>query len=846
MWGAFNGTDHDLRLSKKVDFTDGIAASTLRLEYVDEFYDEYKGNGNTDAVVDYFFNVHCKGAEKKKSELLRMPMNQMENRRIVFEEAVQTIEAVGVQTWWKPGPAKERWIYVFGNSDGSSFKSVWEIKTDSSGKFATFKLTEENYDNRPTEEKYKDVALLPRKDLNGTEYFYFACLSEIRLEKERIFGKEGLLSDPLKRCLDIDDEESVPRQTDTKGNEHVILMNYLKEAERLREQFDKIFPDWMNLRLPSSAEIVESKKKEKLIYEYGALIMQIVSAYPDYKKQFDPAKLKSLENSVIETDARKASLTGEVIGKANILCDWIDTEKFVETCRDYLFLIQESSSQSTEFETFEKRIGALFVDLTRFSRGIEVLRKLLPEVKAGEQQTWLQDLLLLKNDSWNATGEQLFGEQKGSPNGVKIFKNARKIGKRVIDLLKEAAVSGAGVYSPQNMGKIIQKVLRTCAESVLLDVAPVSMKSVSGVRPFSQVMFSKSTASFKKFWDFKFPKGEKPGTLPGKVLTSAAIDDIMNMLEGVSVAFGVWDVMNREYKSGIDATKTVKDLLSLAEFIWKVVLKKGKGPAYVIGVFTNGIDAYVSLNDAVKAQGNYDYDSAFWNYVACGSFALSAIAGAGALAATFFAGAASVSLTGIGIAPGVLLFAVGTIIAVTAKSASDMTKNTAIENLLVISPWGKHPEFSIDGCESESLKKHFIKAITILNMFKVEIDVDHTVIKLLLRQLNSETIVTLKTIEFGNSSTGKNVQKIVGTDVRITEDNCTVSELADGRHCLTVDLGQVCKTRYDMYWLANKPSFVKVCATVDLKGDNTILLPDTKKSVCAQRYGIGESNITIQ
>ena len=73
LWGAYNGTDYDLHLTKKVEFTENIAESTLALEYVDEFYDEYCGNGNTEVFVDYFFIVTCKGADKKKSELFRMP-----------------------------------------------------------------------------------------------------------------------------------------------------------------------------------------------------------------------------------------------------------------------------------------------------------------------------------------------------------------------------------------------------------------------------------------------------------------------------------------------------------------------------------------------------------------------------------------------------------------------------------------------------------------------------------------------------------------------------------------------------------------------------------------------------
>jgi outer membrane protein OmpA-like peptidoglycan-associated protein len=77
LWGTYDGTDYDLHLTKKVDFSNNLAQSMLTLEYVEEFYNEYYGNENISAFVDYFFMVTCKGAVKKKSDLLRMPISQL-------------------------------------------------------------------------------------------------------------------------------------------------------------------------------------------------------------------------------------------------------------------------------------------------------------------------------------------------------------------------------------------------------------------------------------------------------------------------------------------------------------------------------------------------------------------------------------------------------------------------------------------------------------------------------------------------------------------------------------------------------------------------------------------------
>ncbi len=128
---------------------DGVAAVDVTLDF--------------SKIAAEEFTVHfAPSARGKYSSNCNIPLAEpIVDRWLIFEEAVQTIEAVGHQTWWEPGPAENRWIYVFGSLDGRQYKDVWEIKTDGNGKFATYKQTAENYDSRTASESFEDVAFLP-------------------------------------------------------------------------------------------------------------------------------------------------------------------------------------------------------------------------------------------------------------------------------------------------------------------------------------------------------------------------------------------------------------------------------------------------------------------------------------------------------------------------------------------------------------------------------------------------------------------------------------------------------------------------------------------------------------
>jgi hypothetical protein len=165
---------------------------------------------------------------------------------------------------------------------------------------------------------------------------------------------------------------------------------------------------------------------------------------------------------------------------------------------------------------------------------------------------------------------------------------------------------------------------------------------------------------------------------------------------------------------------------------------------------------------------------------------------------------------------------------------------------LVISPWGSNPDFTISTCKSDSLARHYIKAVTILNAFKVDIDVERAMAELHLRQLEPETVITLKKVEFATSSTGNYQQKTVGSNVLITEDNCILNELTNGGYMLSIDLQKVCHTGDEVFWIANKPDFIKTTITIDFKGDNSIILPDKNKSVVAHRYKGAETALIVE
>jgi len=817
---------------------DGVAGVDVTLDFAKV----------TDDDFTIYFTASAKG---KYGNNFKVPLEQpIVDRWIIFEEAIKFVEVVGNREHWDPGPAKNRWIYVFGSLDGNKYSDVWEIKTDSNGKFSTYKLTADNYETRPETGSFEDVAFLPANDDSGKKYTYLAALSEFRLPKERIFdGSKSLVSSPKARCLNIDDDQQVARKTDETGEEHVILINYLKRAEKLRADFDATRKEWEALRLPSSAESNEENKKQKLLMEFGALINTVLEAFPKYKKQLSEEGYQRLQSDLHQYETEKAKKTGEIGGKVLLLCDWIDTEKFAETCRDYLALIANGDDQPQAWYDFEDRIGTLLEGLTRFPRGQETLGTLLKKTSNVKENSWLQDLLLLKNDTWNSDGEQLFNEDDTIPPS-KTYDRIRKLSQRFIDILAEAARRGASEFKPEEMAKILQKVLRTSGAYFGMELIETTVRNRPAVKPFADVLGGFTETSF---WRFGFDKSISYENAAAKFITSDGLDKLLKTLEGVSVVFAVKEFLDKKPKNGMEALDRYNNLAGVVSFFAENLMKVkyrgkwvklGTGPFQAVNFVSSGIDMILAIDTGNKEFNSKDIDSAVWNYIAAGGFFISAV-GSGALAATFFAGAAGLSATGIGIAPGLVLAVVGTVIAIGSKTMADISNNSKMEDLLLKTPWGTHAESSLKQVTLSKVNNQYIQAVQILNTFSVDLDVGKQTAEIQLRRLEPETRITLKEVVFATSASGKYQEITVGKDILLNAANAIIRNSQQAT-CVCVSLATICGIESDTFWMANRPDFIRVRTQVDLFGDTKVSLPDKGKSLSAQCYAGQKTETKIQ
>ncbi|MCX7726847.1 MAG: hypothetical protein N2053_08355, partial [Chitinispirillaceae bacterium] len=765
-----------------------------------------------------------------------------EDRWIVFEEAEKFLEVVGHYERWEPAPAKNRWIYVFGLSGGKVVR-VWEVRTDNNGKFATYELTEDNYDSRPVGEEYEDVVPVPTRDGDGNKYTFYAALSEIRLPLKRIFDKrEGLIVDPKKRCVNIDDNEQVARKVDSSGEEHVILVNYLRRAEELRRRYDRVLEELEELRRPSSVEADPIKKRDKLRYEFGGLLLQILAANPDFERSFSESGLKRLKREVEEIDSEKASKTGEWFSATNQLCEWIRQEIFSEVCLDYCALIKKGDSQSTELYDFESRIGKILSGLSRTVEGNKLLEELLREVNREEDQSWLQKILLLGNDVWAPTGASLSGAER--------FENIRSISDGLITLMQEAAISGIGKFTPSEMKSILNKVFRTTGESFYLEIVKITFgQAKTPVRPFSEVVFSFSENSF---WRFEFPKDLVGKGLAARFLASDGLENCMAALNGISIAFNLYEVFSKEAKTFEEKYERVKWITETIVFMlrtFKMIRYEGKlvrigtGPVALVGACTALFDSIFMGIKTSQAIVRNDYDAFFWGILATSGMALTAV-GSGALAATYFAGAAATTLTGIGVAPALLMVAIGTLITVGASIKSERSE---MELLIQKTEWGLKPEGGLRASELEFLKKHYCEVILLLSSFSVVINKKALSVTIILKRLEAETKITLHSVEFGkvsresttiNKDRGYDIQ-IVGKEIVLNSSNCIVKKTEDGKLWnILVDIRKVCSGATGIFWQVNEVDFVRLKVSVDLFGDGEVIFPERGKMLIAYSYGV--------
>lgn len=858
LWALYEGKSYNLNHEKIVDAQGTTVETTLTLYYEDHHYNDLH-KGKKDATIDYFAKISSKYAKSVESSVLTMPLQEVaEERWIKFEETVEKIDPSFPYEMSEAEPAKNRFMYVFVCDESNNVSKVFEVLTDSAGKkYSTWELTEENYQDRPKDTPYEEVAFIPATLEGGVKAKIYAALSEHRVPVQRIFDtQKGIIADVTKRCSDIDDSTQVCRKVTENGEEEiVVLVNWMRQLENERKRFDAVYTEWEASRRASWFETDEEKKKQKLEHEFGAAIIQIVEAYPEYRKHFKSGKYPELYERIRSYDNEKVKCTTSVTTRLSILCRDLLNSRFSETCCDYTALVQPGEEQVKEWTEFEERAGRLLDGIERFEDGIRTIQKLLPSVKEIQEHTWLQDTLTLKNEIWGSAEKQNVVEKRGSQSAEKQFQNYRKIGDGFVKLLVLAVKADSSVYKPEEMAHVITRVFKTTGMAMEVWAKLVTDESAQ-IRPFSKVLGSFDE---KSFWRFEI----KPLAPEGKdsalkaALKSKALAKFLLAMEGIALVYSLKEHAEKTGKGKAGVLDQVNMSLKLMTYFIKSemvkfpykgeMVKLGGGPIAVLNAVTSGVDFLQAIFAGKTEQVAYDTDAAVLNYIAASGYLISTV-GSATLVSSFLAGAAVASSTGIGIAPGTILAFIGAIIAIGSKAMAAKANNTHLEDLLLKTPWGINPQMGLGVISSEALKEQYLTLIRIINSITADIDNDTITATLHLRSLEPETIIMVHEIEMGipMAADGSQMETdIVKVNVQLSENNCTVIR-NEGSHFTSVkiDLKKLSpltdlflnKCRLYFPDKEPRPEYIRISVSIDLYGDKMIVVPGDNKKAHLERY----------
>jgi len=792
-------------------------------------------------VEFYIRATHPECKEPYISPTLRLPLATLD-RMIFFHELDYRVYA-GIERW-EPKPAKNRFIYAFGRSDPNAQWDVWEITTNGSAKFDTLKITKDSYDTRPEPGLWEDVALIPRYGDNEKRYEYWALLSEFRLPKERLFDE--IAKDPTTRCLNIDGTQ-LARKVNRDGEESVILPNYLGYAESLREKVDTALDQWLPLRVASFEEKNAQLKKEKLLAENGELIGMIVESIPGrFTKHLNEESWDQLKLQTRNYTRRKASAQAAVQNTVRDLSQWMQREQFVETMHDYLSLIPAGGGElPQDYYEFEDRVGALLDGLARHADGQELLAGLFAERNSQSENSWVQNLLLLKEQPWNSSNEMTGAEQ---------FKIIRKLSDGAIKILKEAAFVGVRNLSPQELVNSFNRVwASTGVTGAAYISSPVKMSMNNPVRPFAKVFGSFDESSF---WRISLPEGKLSwNNAAGHFLSSKGLEHFLVMLEGVAQLINIFETMKKIDNPNANRVEIANDIVGTLAYAGEHLvtvkwggkaLKLGGGTFAAVNAVTSFVDTGIQAVKGVDEIKSGDIDAGIWNFISAGGSAIS-LAGSATVAASFFTAAAASSATGIGLAPGIVLGFIGGAIAIGGKIGATICNNIALEDFLVTSPWGTKPTRYLSNPDLETT---YTGLMEIVNTVDISISFNPITANLLFSQLHPSTVLTLKSVVFGIAQTDRGpngyAETTIGTNVQITSENALVYLGHSGRYNASIDLLDVCGKKNDMHWIANKPDFVKVSLSVDLFGDGRVILPQKDKVQTVAIYRGQPREFTIE
>jgi hypothetical protein len=781
-----------------------------------------------------------------------------ESRWIIFEETAEKIDPTLAYAFSNAQAIKNKWIYAFGSTDGTTFTGVWEIKTDSTGnQFATYELTEDNYDTRSASLPMEDVAFIPEKDQSGKPYTVYACVSEIRIPSKRIFNPEdGILKNPTIRCSNIDDKKQVLRESFSTGEEKIVLLNTMLHAECLRKRVDDLYTDWESSRCASGLIDDKAKKKKKLVHEYGAILLLILDAIPDYKKHLAPGKYKDLYELIKAYDKETENITEDISRKVKLLCTFIATPVFVETCIDYNSTIVVGETQPDTFYHYENRLGNIIENICRFKEGANLIQSLLPHVTSKEKQTWLQNLLLLNNDLWDVESPQEISDHKTGMKGSKIYQNIRKVTDGFAKISIEAAKGGWGVYKPEQIIVMLTNTFKTTAMEFGFTFSKFSTASATPLRSFKQIFGSTDELSFWRI-NIDPPKDSAPNTKVAAFLRSPVFKKILLGLEGLALFYNIQELYDKQQSGKANTMDYVTFASKLAAYLAKCELiklryagqwvKVGSAPLAIISTFTSGWDAFNAFQKGEKLAFAYDWDAATMSKISAFGYAAAA-AGYGILAASFFAASAAADVTGVGVPPGLLLAVIGTTMATGASCMAQHLTNTALENIILTTPWGTNPANTVDSISIDELTKFYVKTLRILNSFKVNIDMISNSIVIHLNRIEPDTVITVHEIVYGipRSSDGVSTETTSYKQLHVLNDsNCKIVKLQSGGVEVHVNLAQFTPDLkrfldscpyFKLVGATPRPDYMSISISIDLEGDTVIMLPDQNKKLFTEKY----------
>jgi hypothetical protein len=258
LFSIYNDEEVSLNVSCDVAFHGDTAKGKINLEYNEPFYNDYFGNGKTDAIVDYFLKVTAKGAKEISGKKFQMPIKSNEGVAVQFYEYPNAHEskltasgipetlfqqlneyhATPLLTATRTGPilVDDKWIYIFTKKGGVSL--TWECKTTATSANQSFEFVSwAESDREATCKSYpREIKGAAKNQLRlKPNEEYYVLVSKIQLTIKRIdFYTQNV---PLleKRCLHI------PANTmkETGQPFELFCTDYLEIAFGLREQFDK-------------------------------------------------------------------------------------------------------------------------------------------------------------------------------------------------------------------------------------------------------------------------------------------------------------------------------------------------------------------------------------------------------------------------------------------------------------------------------------------------------------------------------------------------------------------------------------------------------------------------------